>query len=174
MSAVSEIIRQPLTRDALGQRYRELCASPIFAKLPGKIELDTWGRMLMSPASNYHGIIQGRLVQRLLVLAGQAMVETSVLTSIGLLVADVAWASSEFMYGHRDETPFSQAPELCIEIASPSNSIKELRDKVAAYLAAGSIEVWVVYTQSRRIEVFVAEGVRQKSIYEIDLQSLFD
>ncbi len=174
MSAVSEIIDSPLTGDALGQRYRQLCVDPVLAKFPGKIELDIWGRILMSPASNYHGVVQGRIVQRLAILPGQAMVESSVLTPIGLLVADVAWASAEFVRTRLHETPFTKAPELCIEITSPSNSIKELRDKVDAYLAAGAREVWIVYAQTRRIEYFEAGGAIPRSCYEIELDALFD
>ena len=37
----------------------------------------------------------------------------------------------------------TRAPELCIEVVSPSNSRKELREKVAAYLEAGAEEVWI-------------------------------
>ena len=133
MSVVSEIIDKPLSREALGQRYRQLCADPRFANVPGKIELDTWGRIFMSPASNYHGVIQGRIVQRLAALPGQAMVETSVLTPVGLFVADVTWGSVLFIQQHQHETPFTKAPEICIEIASPSNSSKELREKIDGY-----------------------------------------
>lgn len=97
MGAVPEIIDKPLTQQALGERYRDLCADPRFANLPRKIELDTWGRILMRPASNYHGMLQARLAQRLAVLGGQAFSEASVLTLIGLLAADLAWASVEFV-----------------------------------------------------------------------------
>jgi len=44
----------------------------------------------MGPASNLHGMVQTRLAQRLGVLGGQAFVAASVLTSAGVLVADVA------------------------------------------------------------------------------------
>jgi hypothetical protein len=57
---------------------------PRFENLPGKIELDAWGRILMSPASNDHGIVQGRLCQRLVVLGGQALVGASVVTAEGI------------------------------------------------------------------------------------------
>ena len=174
MAANAEIIQAPLNDEALAARYRELCANPLLANLPGKIELDLWGRILMSPASNYHGVLQIRIGQRLAPLGGQAIAEASVVTSIGLLVADVAWASAEFMREHGTETPFTRGPELCIEIASPSNSVKELREKVAAYLAAGAVETWIVYPQSRRFEFFGKSGALERSGYAIDLSTLFD
>lgn len=174
MAANPELIEAPLTQEGLAERYRKLCADPLFANLPGKIELDLWGKILMSPESNIHGALQIRLGQRLAPLDGQAIAEASVVTSIGLLVADVAWASAEFMRAHGTETPFARAPELCIEIASPSNSVKELREKVAAYLAAGALEAWIVYPQSKRFEFFAQGGALERSSYTIDLVGLFD
>lgn len=174
MGAIPEVIEEPLTYEALAEKYRELCADPRFANLPGKIELDLWGRILMSPASNYHGVLQGRLIQKLLPLGGQAIAEASVVTSIGLLVTDVAWASAVFMRAHETETPFTRAPELCIEIASPSNSLKELHEKMDAYLAAGASEAWIVFPQSRRVEVFGKGGPIPRSGFAVELSGLFD
>lgn len=174
MGATPEVIDKPLTREELGERYRDLCADPLFANLPGKFELDVWGRILMSPASNYHGVLQGRLCQRLAPLGGQALVEASVVTSVGLLVADVAWESAEFMRARGTETPFTQAPELCIEIASPSNSLKELHEKMEAYLAAGATEAWIVFPQSKRFEFFGKAGLVPRSAFAVDLAGLFD
>jgi Uma2 family endonuclease len=37
---------------------------------------------------------------------------------------------------------FVEAPELCIEIISPSNSDEEIREKIALYFDAGAEEVW--------------------------------
>ena len=54
MGKVQELIEQPLTSEELAVRYRALCEDPCFANVPGKIEVDVWGRLLMSPASNYH------------------------------------------------------------------------------------------------------------------------
>lgn len=174
MNAVSEIIERPLTPDALGARYRELCADPMLANIPGTIELDTWGRILMSPASNYHGMLQMRVGRRFDPQSGTALVEASIVTAIGVLVADVAWGSIEFMRQHGNETPFTAAPEICVEIASPSNSSKELTAKVAAYLAAGAAEAWVIYPQSKRVEFFTAAGPQPRSSFTIDLVALFD
>lgn len=99
----------------------------------------------MRPANNFHGLLQIRLGQRFEPFVGQAIAEASILTRLGLTVADVAWASADFVRVHGTETPFTQAPELCIEIASPSNSRKELPEKMAAYLEAGAKEAWIVF-----------------------------
>jgi Uma2 family endonuclease len=169
-----EVIESPLSSEELAIRYRALCDDPLYAKVPGKIELDLWGRMVMSPPpSNYHGAVQIRLGQLLAVLGGRAFAEASVVNPSGVFVADVAWASAEFMRTRGFETPFTTAPELCIEVVSPSNSVKELEEKRIAYLAAGAQEVWIVYPQSKRCEFYGKEGVLQRSRFAVDLASLF-
>ena len=129
--------------------------------------------MVMSPASNYHSALQALLVGKLAVLGGRAFVEASVVTSAGVLVADVAWASDDFMRVRGFETPYTRAPELCIEVVSPSNSRKELREKVAAYLEAGAAEVWIVFPQSQRFEFHGRDGLMPRSQHAIDLADIF-
>jgi Uma2 family endonuclease len=174
MIETPEVIDKPLTPEELGEKYRRMCDDPYFANVPGKLEIDTWGRVIMSPASNYHSKLQAKLSQRLMPLGGQALVEASVTTAAGLFVPDVAWASEDFVAAHGDETPFTSAPELCIEVASPSNSLKELNEKVAAYLATGAKEAWIVFPQSRRFEFYSAQGRIEQSAFAIDLAGLFD
>jgi hypothetical protein len=38
---------------------------------------------------------------------------------------------------------FERAPEICVEIVSPSNSRSEITEKRALYFDAGAAEVWV-------------------------------
>jgi Uma2 family endonuclease len=175
MCPPQELIEAPLSSVELGARYRALCDDPFFANVPGKIEVDIWGRLLMSPpASSYHSALQGRLSQRLAVLGGEMFVELAVVTPAGVFVPDVAWASRGFMQLHAFETPYTKAPELCIEVVSPSNSVKELEDKRIAYLAAGAQEVWIIYPQSKRCELYTSQGLITRSAYAVDLAGLFD
>jgi Uma2 family endonuclease len=168
------LVDRPLTKEALSERYRALCEDPLFANVPGKIEIDPWGRLILSPPSNLHGMVQVEMARRLGVLGGRAFAEASVLTHAGVLVADVAWASSTFMAAHGVETPFSSAPEICIEIVSPSNSTKEMREKTEAYLAAGAVEVWIAHPQSKRVEYFGGSGALEASVYPVDLTGVMD
>lgn len=129
----------------------------------------------MSPANNQHGLLQARLVELLRrSLGGAAFVEASISTNPDLRVADVAWASDAFMQAHGQETPFMVAPEICIEVVSPSNSAHELKEKVAAYLALGATEAWIVYPRSRRVEFFGAAGPLARTGFALDLAPLFD
>ncbi|HSA71392.1 MAG TPA: Uma2 family endonuclease, partial [Burkholderiales bacterium] len=66
------------------------------------------------------------------------------------------------------------APELCIEVVSPSNSRQEMREKIEAYLATGAEEVWIVYPQSKRCEFYGRQGLLDRSSFDVDLSRLFD
>jgi Uma2 family endonuclease len=66
------------------------------------------------------------------------------------------------------------APVMCIEVVSPSNSVKELEEKRTAYLAAGAEEVWIIYPQSKRCEFHGKQGRLERSRFAVDLSSLFD
>lgn len=174
MGALDEIIEAPLTPEELAARFRALCEDPLLANVPGKIELDCWGRILMTPPNNLHGVLQFSIGQRLAALGGRVQTEASVLTTVGVFVADVVWCSAEFVATHGAETPYGRAPEICVEVVSPSNSRKELEEKVAAYLQAGADEAWVVYPKSKRVEFFGAAGKLQASAFAVDLAGLFD
>ena len=169
-----ELIEEPLSKEQLAERYRALCEDPLYANVPGKIELDVWGRLIMTPVNNYRGTLKARLGQRLSALGGAPLINAPVATSIGLFVADVAWARREFMVQHRDEIALTRSPELCAEVISPLKSRKEIREKVDAYLGAGAEEVWIVYTQSERCEFFGKKGLLARSAYPVDLTGLFN
>ena len=115
--------------------------------LPFKIELDKWGKILMSPASNNRGSIQfetGAKIRDAKKGKGKVITECSIQTSQGVKVADVAWASDSFIEKYGFETPYKRAPEICVEVVSPSNAQGEIDEKIALYLSEGAHEVWIV------------------------------
>jgi Uma2 family endonuclease len=69
---------------------------------------------------------------------------SSILTFEGVRVADVSWASDEFIAQFGEQTPYPKAPEICVEIASPANSKAEMKEKKRLYLEKGALEVWIV------------------------------
>ena len=132
-------------------QWSDVLQNPHLQNLPFKIELNKWGRIEMSPASNKHGIVQADLVGELRKRrGGKVMVECSVQTSDGVRVADVAWVSNKLLKEFGDATPFPRAPELCIEVMSPGNSWAEMHMKTGLYLEAGALEVWVVALDGKR------------------------
>jgi Uma2 family endonuclease len=72
------------------------------------------------------------------------------------------------------ETPYARAPEICVEVTSPSNSRTEMREKIDAYLASGANELWLVYPNSKRCEFFGEAGALPRSAYAVNLDGLFD
>jgi Uma2 family endonuclease len=59
------------------------------------------------------------------------------------------------------------APELAIEVVSPSDSAQALNKKVDQYLRSGARSVWVVYPDIRQVHVHTALGVRKLAAEEI-------
>ena len=72
--------------------------------------------------------------------------------------ADVAYVSKERWYGAPRDGYLQGAPELVIEILSPSNTIPEIREKRKLCLANGSREFWVVDSDYREVEVWTPDG----------------
>ncbi|MEN1681053.1 MAG: Uma2 family endonuclease [Planctomycetota bacterium] len=142
--------------------WSDILADPTLQDLPYKIETNAFGQIVMSPASNQHGDLQGVILALLneLLPDGRALVECSIGTDIGVKVPDVAWRSRAFLDAHSGEDPYSRAPEICVEVLSPSNSPREIDEKRAAYFRAGAREVWLCseqgdvefYDESGRIE----------------------
>lgn len=125
--------------------WAEICVNPVLRDLPFKIQTDKWGHIVMSPASNEHGMYQAKIVALLsqLLNTGVIITECSVQTREGIKVADVAWASDDFIARNRGENPFLEAPDLCVEILSPSNTVMEMDEKKELYFARGAREFWM-------------------------------
>lgn len=126
-------------------QWADVINNPWLQNLPFKIELNRWGKIEMSPASNEHGARQVDVASELKrKRGGRVLVECSVQTTDGVRVADVAWVSNARLKAMGWATPFPQAPEICVEIMSPANSWAEMHLKAGLYLQAGAQEVWVV------------------------------
>ena len=151
--------------------WSEVINNPVLQDLPFKIELNKFGKILMSPASNSHGRIQFKLASNLSnkLPNGEVITECSIATSEGVKVADVVWASNEFIETYAYITPYPKAPEICVEIVSPSNSKAEIAEKIELYLAKGAHEVWISYDNGN-IETYTHTGKIDKSIIAPDAQ----
>ena len=125
--------------------WQEVCDDPTLQNLLYKIELDQWGRIVISPADNRHGRQKARigiLFEKHLSL-GETIAGCSVDTPMGVKVADVAWASDAFLKKYRYDTPYPAAPEICVEVVSPSNTAAAIAEKISLYLSQGAQEVWI-------------------------------
>ena len=158
------------TPETLAIRWAEVMCDPKLADLPYKIELNAWGKIEISPASNRHALLQAHLAVEFArqLPAGRPLTQCSALTEIGVRVPDAAWASKVFLDAHADATPFPRAPEICVEIVSPSNSDAEIREKTRAYLTAGAREVWIL-SEEGAVGYYDQEGQRARSSFGVEI-----
>jgi Uma2 family endonuclease len=152
-------------------RWSEVLADKTLQDLPFKIETNEIGQLVMSPAKNIHAFFQGALARIFDKFGGHVLAECSVDTPKGVKVPDVAWCSDAFLAAHLREDPMTRAPEICAEVKSPSNSISALQDKVALYLNAGAVEVWLV-SESGDVSFFDASGQVAHSRYVASVPNL--
>jgi Uma2 family endonuclease len=156
------------TPEALIARWEEAQRDPTLRDLPYKIEVNAWGKLEMSPASNRHGRLQIELGYELKrqLPGGLVISECSILTRIGIRVPDIVWASPQFLQDFGEITPYVQAPEICVEILSPSNVQAEIDEKMDAYFAAGAREVWLV-SEAGNIRYFGPAGEKAASDFPV-------
>jgi Uma2 family endonuclease len=76
-----------------------------------------------------------------------------------LRVADVAYVVRERAISVKKKDNLHGAPDLVIEILSPSNTAREIKEKAALCLANGCRQVWVVDSRLRQIAVSTPDGL---------------
>jgi Uma2 family endonuclease len=67
---------------------------------------------------------------------------------------DVSLLRKERIQDTAPDDYFEGAPELAIEVVSPSDSAQDLEIKVEQYLEAGATQVWVIYPATKRVHIF--------------------
>jgi len=138
-----------------------------FARLFGKF--DTFQELVegelvnMSPAMFLHNYVRDRLLRLL-----AAFVEAH---HFGIVVSEqpfhlfgntVRCPDVAFVRRGRTLPPdkFPEgAPDLAIEVISPSNTLHEMERRVSDFFAAGTTRVWVVYPEEREVYVHGLAGV---------------
>jgi Uma2 family endonuclease len=73
-------------------------------------------------------------------------------------VPDVA-----FIRSGRDiatDRPFEGAPDLAVEVVSPTNTPREIDHRISDYFAAGCKRVWVLYPEHREVYIHGLAGVK--------------
>lgn len=173
MSTVLEA-REPKPRwlEQVSARWREVLEDRSLRDLPYKVETNRGGQLIMSPAKNVHAFYQGRVAALLeRALGGNVFAECSIGTPEGVKVPDVAWCSDAFLARHGFLDPYVVAPEICVEIKSPSNAESELQSKVRLYLDAGAREVWLVDVKGS-VRLYGPDGALSASTFDVDVASV--
>ncbi|MBV9997916.1 MAG: Uma2 family endonuclease [Verrucomicrobia bacterium] len=125
--------------------WEDVCADPSLRDLPFKIELNRLNQIVMSPSHPRHSRLQSKIARILgdLLSGGEAIVELAVDTEDSTKVPDVVWASREMIDRHSSDVAWVRAPEICVEVLSPANTVQEIAQKRALYFERGALEVWV-------------------------------
>lgn len=163
------VIELPPQREQIAfhqRRWEQLLSDPEIERLDGRVETNRFGQIVMSPfASGWHGRQQmkiGILLDRL--LGGESVSECPIITSDGVRLADVGWYSSDRFARVRGESAFSAAPEICVEILSPSNTAIEMEVKRRLYHEAGCLEFWTCDGEGEMAFIDASSGeVSEKS-----------
>jgi Uma2 family endonuclease len=128
------------------RRWAELLADPEVTKIEWRVETDRFGHIIViPPPAPKHGCFQAEIsfLIRTLMPGGQTITECPISTADGVKAADVAWASPECMAELGNQSCFPRSTEICVEVLSPDNREREIREKMALYFDAGAKEAWV-------------------------------
>lgn len=100
---------------------------------------------------------------------GRVMTESGAVTERGpdtVRGPDVSFYSKDRLpLGQRVVKYHDQPPDLCVEVISPSNTKRQIRDKVKEYFFAGVRVVWLVDPELRSIEVLRAPD-ESRTLYD--------
>ena len=126
------------------RRWAEILDDRMWVDHPNRIEANTYGQIIMTPpAGGSHGTRQGRFVFELRIrLGGHANPECPVSTLGGVKAVDVGWYSDDRHAQVRGQQTFEIAPEICVEVISPSIAPEELKQNRRLYFDAGALECW--------------------------------
>jgi Uma2 family endonuclease len=144
--------------------WRRLLNDRSLDDVPYRIETDRFGKVLMTPAKNWHALLQYEVLDRLraMIPDGKLLTECAIGTADGVKVPDVAWLSAGFLARIKEVDPMLEAPEICVEIVSKGNSKREMDLKRRLYFDAGAKEFWLC-NKKGRMRFFTPEGEVEQS-----------
>ena len=138
-----------------------------FPDKPGKREL-LRGELIESPpaklkhnqtAHGFYDLLKPALAN--LQSRGEAITLGEVWHEMGYQISAVSWFQPDASITHAGQAEgnyFQGAPALAIEIVSQSNPAEAIDTKIRDYLAAGALQVWVVYPKRRHLWIYETDG----------------
>jgi Uma2 family endonuclease len=85
------------------------------------------------------------------------------------VMPDVGYISKERL-PHEPAREVEGPPDLAVEVKSPTDSKRELRQKAEVYLRFGTKMVWLVFPEEQRVEVYVPDD----DVREFDINGVLD
>ena len=122
-----------------------VCEDPQLQDHPYKLELNGDGELLTNAVKVQHAFLVYE-IQRLLMQHrpdGFSPPEFPILTKDGVRSPDVVWITSERRRQTIADSAARIAPEICVEVMSPGNTMAQMQKKGRLYLQAGALEYWI-------------------------------
>jgi Uma2 family endonuclease len=124
------------------------------------------GELIVSPAGMKNEEVAAELIVLLGIYLRSNRLGRLFTSSVGYqltenirLSPDVSFVRMERLPDGRSPETFGRfAPDLAVEIISPSDSMTTIEDKVELYLKHGAQLVWVISPKSRRATIYRADG----------------
>jgi Uma2 family endonuclease len=143
-----------------------------------RIERSVEGEIIvMSPAGGYSGFQNAQVVSQLDAWAkkdGSGVVFDSStgfrLPNGAMRAPDAAWVRLTRLreLSHREKRQFIPlCPDFVIEVASPSDDIAALREKMEEYRAAGVPLGWLILPESKQVEIYTPTEVQTLTSPEV-------
>ena len=137
-----------------------------FEQLPGEHNEILEGELVtLPPPKSKHSKIAFKIAMLLLPLQekglGQIGCEAGYKLSedpASWIQPDVSFLKMERVRATKPDDYYIGAPELAVEVVSPSETAEMLSHKIDLLLAAGSLAVWVIYPRSREVRVVLPDG----------------
>ena len=155
-----------LTRPITAEDFMEIANSPEYADC--RVELDEGRIITMSKPNVEHGKIAAEIHLEVGMHAKTNNLGHTLISDTAFTLArsdyggdtvrgiDVAFVSYAKLPGLPPKTSFEGAPDLAVEVISPSNTASDIRRKVRQLLRAGCRMVWVLYPDDREVDVHTA------------------
>jgi Uma2 family endonuclease len=131
-----------------------------------RLELIRGALKVMSPSKPLHGIVCARIAAALINFVETNDLGVAFGAETGFVVerdpdsvlgADAAFVSHERLATVEDfDKFFPYAPDLAVEVMSPSNTTREMDKKVALYFGAGARAVWVFDPKKKTAAVYTS------------------
>jgi Uma2 family endonuclease len=135
-------------------------------------ELDRGELIKMPPSAAKHELLKNKIARLLAPFVERAKLGL-VLVETGFTLDPESWRRPDvsFLRSNRvakldPDEPLEGAPDLAIEVVSPSDSKRALNKKVRHFLDMGTAEVWMVYLDSREVNVISTQSERWLGVEE--------
>ncbi|MGH9396612.1 MAG: Uma2 family endonuclease [Terriglobia bacterium] len=124
----------------------------------------------VSPGMFQHNNVRDRLLHLLMTfLEGHKLGTVVAEQPFHLFGNTVRYPDVAFVVSGRDLPPRALpegAPDLAIEVISPSNTPREMNQKMSDFFAVGCKRVWLVYPEHREVYIHGLAGITRRTAEE--------